>query len=422
MTYQKALEYIGKVCWQDSRPGLARISELCERMGNIQNELKFVHIAGTNGKGSTTSMLASILMSQGKKVGIFTSPFIYRFNERIAINGEPISDEDLAKTLKEIIVYAEAMQDKPTEFELITALGFLYFYKQKCDIVLLECGMGGRLDSTNVIENPLLCVITTIGLDHTAFLGPDTESIAAEKAGIIKKNCKVIVGEADEKAAEKIKEKAEKENAEIKFCDLNRAKNISLSLNGTSFSLDGFEEKINLPLLGSYQVKNAQLAIECALALGVKKESISEGLSRVKWKGRFEILSKNPLVIYDGSHNPQGICECVKSVEKILGKKVCVLCAVMADKDYQTESREIAKIAEKVFCVRANNKRSLDEKSLACVFCKQGVCAEAFDSMEAALCSALKYCKEKDIPLIAMGSLYMYHDFVDALNNKKGTV
>ena len=195
MTYKEALEYIHSVTWMGSRPGLSRITELCEKMNNPQNSLRFVHVAGTNGKGSFSCMLAEILSAAGYRVGLFTSPFIKDFNERIRVNGENIADEELAEVTEYVRGFAETMEDLPTEFELITAIALEYFRRRACDIVVLEVGMGGRLDSTNIIKTPVLSVITEISLDHTAMLGDTVEAIAAEKAGIIKPGIPVVVGE-----------------------------------------------------------------------------------------------------------------------------------------------------------------------------------------------------------------------------------
>ena len=196
MTYEQALDYIHSVCWKGSRPGLSRITELMEKLGNVQNHLKFIHVAGTNGKGSTSAMLASTLQRAGYRTGLFTSPFIVRFNERMRIDGVDIDDQELADITEYIKPFAESMADVPTEFELITAIALLYFERNGCDYVVLECGMGGRLDSTNIIspECVVLSIITGIAMDHTAFLGDTAEKIAAEKAGIIKPGVPVLFG------------------------------------------------------------------------------------------------------------------------------------------------------------------------------------------------------------------------------------
>ena len=208
MNYPESLEYIHSINWCFCKPGLERIRELCERLGNPQRELKFVHVAGTNGKGSSCAMLESVLRAAGYKTGLYTSPYITVFNERMRINGENISDEELAEITTFIRPIADAMKDKPTEFELITAVAFEYFKRNGCDVVVLEAGMGGRLDSTNIIESSLLSIITGIALDHTAFLGDTVEKIAGEKAGIIKSGCPVLFGGDDDSARSVIKEKS----------------------------------------------------------------------------------------------------------------------------------------------------------------------------------------------------------------------
>ena len=213
MTYEEAVAYIHSVAWKGSRPGLSRITELLHLLGDPQDRLQFIHIAGTNGKGSTSAMTESVLRAAGYKTGLFVSPYIKHFNERICFCGTPISDEALARVTATVKPFADAMEDKPTEFELITALGLEYFKRKKCDIVILEAGMGGRLDSTNIIEESELSVITGIALDHTAYLGDTVEKIAAEKAGIIKKGGTVLFGGEDKCAAEVIVAKAKEMGA-----------------------------------------------------------------------------------------------------------------------------------------------------------------------------------------------------------------
>ena len=215
MNYEESLAYIHSVMWQGSRPGLERITELLDKMGNPQKQLKVIHVTGTNGKGSFCAMLESILRHSGYKTGLFTSPYIEHFEERMMVNGEMISREMLAEITSEIRPIADSMSDLPTEFELITAIGFAFFAKMNCDICVIEAGMGGRLDSTNVFDNPILSVITGVALDHTAFLGDTTEKIAVEKAGIIKKNVPVLVGNVDEAAYNVIANKANEMQAPV---------------------------------------------------------------------------------------------------------------------------------------------------------------------------------------------------------------
>ena len=213
MNYEEALEYIHGISWTFCKPGLERISALCKALGDPQKKLKFIHIAGTNGKCSTSAMLESVLRESGYKTGLFTSPYIRTFNERMRVDGENISDGELAEITEYVRPFADDMTDKPTEFELISAIAFEYFSRNNCDVVVLEAGMGGRLDSTNVIDSALLSIITGIALDHTAFLGDTVEKIAAEKAGIIKCGCPVLFGGEDDAAERVIRERAAEMNA-----------------------------------------------------------------------------------------------------------------------------------------------------------------------------------------------------------------
>ncbi|MBR5514851.1 MAG: bifunctional folylpolyglutamate synthase/dihydrofolate synthase [Clostridia bacterium] len=413
MTYNEALEYIHSVCWMGSRPGLERITELCSLMGNVQDKLKYIHIAGTNGKGSLCSMLTEICKEEGLRVGTFTSPYVFRFNERMAVNGEPISDTELAKITEKIKPLAESMKDKPTEFELITGAALLWFYEKNCDIVILEAGMGGRLDSTNVIKTPVLSVITSISLDHTSFLGDTEEKIAYEKAGIIKEGVPCIYGKMKESCAEVIKERANELGSAVQGCDYGKLSNIYLSADGASFDFEGFEKRFKLNLAGGYQPYNAALAISCANTLGFSKESIYKGLKAAKWRARFEILSKDPYVIYDGGHNPDGVDACVKTVKELFEGKINILSGVMADKDYHLITELLKPVAHKAFCVTPNNPRALASSDYAKAFEKAGIPALAFDDMSAALKAAYNASKNEKRPLLAMGSLYMYEEFIN---------
>ena len=259
MNYTEALEYIHGVSWTFCKPGLERISELCERLGNPQKKLKFIHVAGTNGKGSTSAMLDSVLRKAGYKTGLYTSPYIRVFNERMRIDGENISNGELAELTEYIKPIADQMTDSPTEFELITALAFEYFARNNCDVVVLEAGMGGRLDSTNIIDTSVLSIITGIALDHTAFLGDTVEKIAAEKAGIIKENTPILYGGVDECAKAVIMAKATEMNAQFECVDYGKLKVKDLALSGSNFDFDKFRDlKINL--LGSYQPRNAAIS------------------------------------------------------------------------------------------------------------------------------------------------------------------
>ena len=423
MTYNEALEYIHSVCWMGSRPGLERITELCGLLGNPEDSLKFIHIAGTNGKGSTSSMLSSILVENGYRVGLYTSPFIERFNERIMLNGEDISNEDLARDTEYVKQYADMMKDSPTEFELITAIAFVYFKRMNCDYVVLECGLGGRLDSTNVIKTPVLSVITGIDRDHTAILGDTTAKIAAEKAGIIKKNIPVVFGEGDDAAENVIRSAAEKMESPYRRTDFSAIRGIETSLDGTSFDFKG--KRVRISLRGLYQTRNAATvltAVDMLRENGVRitEESVATGLIRAEWKARFETLSDKPLVIYDGAHNLQGIRGAVENISHYLSSltedgRVILLMGVMADKDHLEMIELLAPCTRRVYTVTPSNERSLDSAGVESEFRTFGVEAYSFDSIDEGVRAAMDDAERGNIPLVCLGSLYMYADVKSAV-------
>lgn len=419
MTYEEALEYIHSVVWLGSRPGLERITELENMLGNRYRDLKFIHITGTNGKGSTSAMLSSILTAAGYKTGLFTSPYIRFFNERMAINNCPIEDGELARVTEKVKACADKMKDPPTEFELITAIAIEYFADNECDYVVFEVGMGGRLDSTNVIERSVCSVITGVALDHTAFLGDSVEKVAFEKAGIIKNGCPVVLGALDEKAASVIKNVAMQRNSEIYRVDASRLCNISYSLTGAKFDYKDRKD-IKISLGGAYQPKNASLVLEVIDVLRASGAEISEkilrtGLENTVWHGRFELLENDPPVIIDGGHNPEGVRACVDSVKAIFGDaRVNILSGVMQDKDYTEMIAMISEIADEVFTLTPNNPRAFDAFAYAEQFRAQGMIANGFRTVDDALLAALESSRKKGIPLVIVGSLYMYSEVVSA--------
>ncbi len=420
MNYEEALEYIHSTCWKGSRPGLERITELLSRMGNPERGLRCVHVAGTNGKGSFCAMLSSVLMTAGYRVGMFTSPYIEDFTERMQADGRDISHEMLAEVTEFVRPFADSMEDSPTEFELITAIGFEFFKRMNVDVVVLECGMGGRLDSTNVIDRPLLSVITGIALDHTEYLGSTIEAIAGEKAGIIKKNCPVLFGGADEGAAAVIAKKAEEMQAPFRRTDREGVRIMSCSKDGTRFGYGEFGE-LFIPLLGLYQPLNAANVIEAVKLLRTRELDIPDGavyygLASAKWKGRFEKLCEKPLVFFDGGHNIEGVTAAVETVKAYFaGEKIDIISGVMADKRYEDMAALMAGVARKVFTVAPDNARALGAEQYAEVFRSLGVAAEGFPSYEEAVKAALEDANRADVPLLALGSLYAYAPFKKAL-------
>ncbi len=413
MNYTQALDYIHSINWTFCKPGLERIGELCEKLGHPERDLRFIHVAGTNGKGSFCSMTASILKAAGYKTGLYTSPYIRTFNERMQINGENISDAELAEITSYVRPIADRMTDKPTEFELITAVAFEYFRRHKCDIVVLETGLGGRLDSTNIIKTPLLSVITGIALDHTAFLGDTVEAIAAEKAGIIKENAPILFGGEDQAAAQVIANTAKERGVSFYRTDYTRLVNIDATLDGTTFDYKDRKD-VAVHLLGLYQPKNASLVLDAVdilreNGLAISEDAVRAGLATAKWHARFEIVGRDPLVIFDGAHNPQGIEQAVKSVKQYFnGEKVYLLTAVLKDKDYTGIAKMLSEIADKAFTMTPDSPRALDAADYAKVLKNAGISATSFDSIPFAFAAARDAAKADGKPLVCLGSLYVY--------------
>ncbi len=444
MTYTQALDYIHSVSWKGSRPGLSRITELCRRLSDPQKGLKFIHVAGTNGKGSTSAMLSAVLTAAGYRVGLYTSPFIVRFNERMQVNGRDIPDDVLAEITECVRPHADAMEDAPTEFELITAIAFEYFRREKCDVVVLEVGMGGRLDSTNIIppETVALSIITGIALDHTAFLGDTPEAIAREKAGIIKTGVPVLFGGAHEavgsdsmtavdhrSVAAVIRQVANTQGADYHETDHSRLSAVSCDLEGSSLSFGDLHDlRVSLP--GVYQPYNTATvltAIELLNRRGfiVTEAHIREGLGTVAWPGRFEILCRDPLVISDGGHNPEGVDAAVAGIKAFFkNEKIYLLSGVMADKDFHVMVRRMCEVAEGVFTVRPDNSRAMDADDYAEVFRAEGVTAQGYPTVEAAVHAAMDACKKNKKALLTLGSLYMYGEIkaaVEAYTERSAT-
>lgn len=424
--YGEALKYIHSVNWCFCKPGLERIRELCGLLGDPQRSLRYVHVVGTNGKGSFCSMLESVLRKSGLVTGMFTSPYVRTFNERMACNGEPITDGELAEITYYVKQFADKMSDRPTEFELITAIGFEYFKRKKCDIVVLEAGMGGRLDSTNIIEAPLLSVVTGVALDHTAYLGDTVEKIAAEKAGVIKPGSAVLFGGEKGDAEEVVRKRAETLGCPYRATDRSAVTVTEATLEGTRFDYKD-AKGLYIGLLGLYQPLNAANVVEAVGILRVRGIAISdkalrEGLATAVWHARFEILSSSPLIIFDGGHNPEGVDAAVRTVRHYFGdERVRVLTGVMADKAYGEMADMISGVACEVFTVKPDNPRALDAETLAEEYRSRGVPSKAFASVREAV-GAVFAASGKEIPTVALGSLYMYRELADAVDDAKASL
>ena len=422
MTCTEAIAYIHSVSWKGSRPGLERITELCRALGDPQRDLRFIHVAGTNGKGSFCRMLSGILTAAGYRVGLFTSPFVRRFNERMMVNNAEIADGDLARDTETVRAFADRMADKPTEFELITAIGFVYFKRMKCDCVVLECGMGGRLDSTNVIEDPLLSVITGIDFDHMVYLGNTIQAIAAEKGGIIKPGRPCLYGGADNSACRTLSAIAEVRGAPFHTVDHGLVRVREMTLDGTVFDFDDLHG-LRIPLLGTYQPDNAATVLTAVGILreggmAIPEQAVREGLASSVWPARFELLRRNdPVILYDGGHNPQGVGAAVAGIRAYFPEQeVNVLSGVMADKDYDAMIGLLAPVTARAFTVTPQNPRSLPAEDYAAHFEAHRVPAAAFASVPEALAAAIADSRANGRPLVCLGSLYLYAELRDALD------
>ena len=387
--------------------GLERTKELLDKMGNPQNSLKFVHVTGSNGKGSTCVMTESVLREAGYTTGLFTSPYVCDFNERIQVNRVNISDEDLADITGYVAGYADKMEDHPTQFELITAIGMEYFKRQNCDIVVLEVGMGGAMDSTNVIESPEVCAFTNIGLEHTEYLGNTLTEIATTKGGIIKPGATVVCYDGEPEVNEVLINISDDLADKCVFASRSELKSLNVTIDGQNFEYKGKDYDISL--LGRHQLYNASVAIEIIEALRergyeISDEALKAGLKNAVWPARFEILRKNPLFILDGGHNPQCAQALADTLKDILDKAV-FLTGTLKDKDYMQIASIIAPYAERVVTVTPDNPRALAAKSYAEVFNDMGIEAVYKESVAAGVEEVLKIAGDK--PIVAFGSLYM---------------
>ena len=419
MTLDEALRYIHEVCWKGTIPGLERIQALLDAMGNPERKCKFVHVTGTNGKGSTCAMVASILRKAGYKTGLYTSPYLIRFNERIQIDGEQISDADICELTEYVKPFAESIFERPTEFEMVTAIGFEYFARHKCDIVVCEVGMGGEFDATNVIPAPEAAVICNIGLDHTEVLGDTLEKIAGAKAGIIKPGCDAVLYRERPSVEAVFEERCKALNAPLHKADFDSLHLLSHSLEGQVFDWERFHA-LRLPLLGEHQLHNAAVALTTARVLQkrgwkITDAQIREGIESVRWPGRFELMRKDPMFIIDGGHNPQCIEALVKNIRDYLpGRELTVLTGVLGDKDFHCMYRDVTQYAKEFITITPANARALTAEKLADYLRQFGKPVTACDVVADGVRLAIEHAG-KDGVVLCYGSLYMIGDIDAAL-------
>lgn len=424
MNCNEAIEYIHSLEKFGIKPGMERIRALCAELGNPQEKLKIIHVAGTNGKGSTSTIISNILRQSGYNTGLFISPYVTDFRERIQYNGNMIEKNELAECVEKVkeAIDKLAQQDiQPTEFEAITAAAFCYFKKKNCDFVVLEVGLGGRLDSTNVIVAPYVSVITSISLDHTAILGDTIEEIAAEKCGIIKFGAETVAYPfQDEKAMSVIRETCKNKLNELRVPDISKLIVKEERLEGTYAVYDGME--FLLPLAGEHMIYNACTAIEAVrslsrLAVEISDDAIIRGIEKSIMPARTELIKKKPVVILDGGHN-EGCANALSTFirKHLTGKRIIMLSSMMADKDYNSYLSIVAPLAQTFIATKADVPRALSSDELcesAKVYCDN--CYSVADPVKAV--SAAKNIMQPDDVLIVCGSFYLAGEIRDCLLN-----
>ena len=410
MNYTESLNYIHSLMRFGSRPGLERITCLLHRLGDPQEKLDIIHVAGTNGKGSTCTFLSNILRAAGKKTGLYISPYVTVFNERIQIDGLPIPNDDLAAYTQRVKQAVDQMPDDGcpiTEFEFITAVAFLYFNEQKCDAVVLEVGLGGRLDATNTITRPKASVIARIALDHTAILGNTEAEIAFEKCGIIKSGCPVITtADNSDEVLSVIKKIAAERGCELSISNKANAKTVCADVFGSKILWQGEEYNIGLP--GEHQISNALNAVTAIRAAypEVTVTQIKQGLKNSAFAARCEVISKEPLVILDGSHNPNGTGALADLLKKTDIKNATAIVGFMADKDVSDAVQLLKGAFKRMITVKVqSNARTMTAEELKSVcesICDDVIAADSYEQ-------AIKLAKA-DNKIIVFGSLYLAGD------------
>lgn len=427
MNYKEARVYLDEVSKYGSVLGLESMRELLRRLGDPQNELKFIHISGTNGKGSVLAYLSTILSGAGYRTGRYISPTLFSYRERIQVDGEYIEKESLACHVTAIAAAAEDMQKagipSPTVFEIETALAFLYFKEKRCDIVTLEVGCGGLLDATNVITTTLMEVIASISMDHTDLLGDTLAKIAAQKAGIIKPDTMVVSAQQKSEAAQVIEDTCKEQHCTLQMVDESKISNVHYGAEGQTFSYKTWEN-VAISLAGSYQIKNAALALKGVEALrklgyALSDQQVREGLLHTAWRGRFTTLRRDPTVIIDGAHNPAAALELKESLERYFpGKTLYFVMGMFKDKDYAQVIDLTAPLARHIITVETpGNPRAMPARELAEAVGKVNPSVEWADSVAHGVEKALAMAGKEDA-VIVFGSLSFLGEAADAVNEK----
>lgn len=413
MTYEEAMARLDHAAMFPKVPGLENLRALLKNLGSPEERLKFVHIAGTNGKGSTAAFLSAALTAAGYRTGLFCSPYVERFTERVQICGRPIPEADVGRVMARVSEAAAALPREAAFFDMVTALGLCYFEEQGCEIVVLEVGLGGKLDPTNVIPCPLLALITRIGLDHTAVLGRTVEAVAEQKAGIIKPGGDVLLLPQTESVENTIRAAAEAVGAEFHL-----AERLPFTMDGPRVTVEIEGERIPLGPRGRFQADNASLAYAAILNLREKgfqipMSAVREGFSGLRWPGRFALLQENPPFVVDGAHNPpaaETLMESLKAAwpEAMNGKKAVFLVGMMGDKDHASFLRALAPYAYAMVAISPEGPRALAPEALAKIMAEVTDCPRIHwaESPEAGAALARSLIPEGGLAA-ACGSLYL---------------
>ena len=419
MTYEETLAWIHQMEQFGINLGLTRMEHLLERMERPERKLQIIHVAGTNGKGSVCTFVSAILQAAGYSVGRYISPTLFEYRERIQVDGEPIEKEALAKGMSIARSCCEAMAaeglEVPTIFEIETAVGFWYFLEKGCDYVVLETGMGGRLDSTNVIEHPVLTVITSISMDHMAQLGDSLAAIASEKAGILKSGVPAVFYPQETESFDVLKRVCTEKGIEYVTADWDLLKINERTLSEGESRLEAtqiFDYKhyrnLTIHLAGTYQVKNACLAVEAMEALDLKQVTetqIYEGLAAARWPGRFECLAKEPLIFIDGAHNPEGARSLKESIQTYFpNRHIRLIMGVFKDKDYGEILRIMSEVSDTLIAFTPDHPRGLKSDELCGL--AQSYFKNVVDKKTAE--EAMNYAKaesDADSMIVSFGSL-----------------
>ena len=414
MNYEEARNYLDQVSKGGSVLGLDNMRELLNRLGNPQDRLKFIHIAGTNGKGSVLAYLSTILTETGYRTGRYISPVLFSYREKIQVDEKMIGREDLARLTAAIKKAAEDMKKthtgEPTIFEVETALAFLYFAEQNCDIVVLETGLGGALDATNVITTSVLEVIASVSMDHMDFLGDTLDKIALQKAGIIKPHTRVVSALQKPEAMEVIEETCRKQECVLNTADPGQVTDISHGYDRQKFSYKQWKD-MEISLMGSYQLTNAALALEAVdslrnLGYRLEDQAVYRGMKRAVWRGRFTVISREPVIVMDGAHNPAAAEELKKSLELYFpDKKLFYIFGMFRDKDYKKVTEITAPLADHIITVETpDNPRALSAKKLKDTVEKINPSVEAAESIRSAVRRTMEQAREEDV-IVIFGSL-----------------